>query len=114
MARTQRRRAARRPVDWAARYRLSKTAAWRPCRLIDISETGTAIEPLDLTAGEEPVGWLDLELVSPEEELLRFHGEIRHMTRSAQGRVRLGIEFAGLSTLEESLMGLLSRLDELV
>jgi hypothetical protein len=107
----QRRRSPRWPVDWAGRYRLEQSPTWQPCRLIDISGTGVALEPLDLAVGEEPAGRLDLELLASEEEPLRFRGEIRHMTRLSGSRIRLGIEFAGLSALETNLISLLFRGD---
>jgi hypothetical protein len=110
----QRRRAPRWPVDWTGRFRFEKESAWQPCRLIDISGTGVAVEPLDLAVDEEPAGWLDLELLASEEEPLRFRGEIRHLTRGSDGRVRLGIEFAGLSQRESHLIGLLFRRAERV
>ena len=99
------------PADWSVTYRAddSRTGVWRDARLIDLSETGVAIEPLGLAADETLSGMLELHLVasSTDGEGLRLRGEIRHTTRSSLGRVRVGIHFVGLSANEQQLLDLL-------
>ena len=42
-----RRRSRRITADWAARFRFATDADWRPCRLIDVSWDGAALEDAD-------------------------------------------------------------------
>ena len=52
----------------------------------------------------------ELELVdgsSAGEDPIRLRGQVRHLTRSSEGHVRVGIEFLGLTELEARLLGML-------
>jgi len=100
-------------VDWSPPAGSRDMAHWNECRLIDISERGATLEPLGTEATEPLAGEIELELPAPAEirEVLRFRGEIRHATRSAEGHLRIGIEFTELTALETNLLDLLVRLD---
>jgi PilZ domain len=80
--------------------------------VIDVSRTGAAIEPLDVGHDEIFEGMLQLELTSTadDQDDIRLSGEIRHRNRSSMGRVRVGVEFVGLTLQEEDLLELLFRL----
>lgn len=102
------------PPDWSVTFRSEDqpAGAWCDARLIDLSETGVALEPIGMAADLTLVGRLELHLVPPSSdgEGLRLLGEIRHMTRSSRGRVRVGIQFVGLTPNEEKLLDLVLRL----
>jgi c-di-GMP-binding flagellar brake protein YcgR len=101
---SQRRRAIRHPAAWSGRYQIEESPerGWRDCRVIDVSMTGAAVEPFGLGPDEIPEGTLGLDLVPMPDvpEHLHLRGDIRHRTRTSAGRVRVGIEFVGLSTRE--------------
>lgn len=103
----------RRPVDWPAHYRQPHTVSWRPCRLIDISESGAAIEAFELRSDERLTGTIELELRAPAQlgEMMRLHGLVRYSTRSAEGRTRAGIELEPSSVLDGDLLEALVRLN---
>jgi len=107
------RRDPRRAVEWPAHFRRPGSAGWRPCRLIDISETGAAIEAFEVDDAESLRGVLELQLRAPAEvgEMMRLHGTVRYATCSAEGRVRAGIELDNGSALDEALLDALLRLN---
>jgi c-di-GMP-binding flagellar brake protein YcgR len=92
---TEQRRSQRYDVEWACRYRLTRRSPWRPCRLIDVSDTGAAFEPYELLPDETPVGEIELMLSSPSgsPDPFRLIGQVRHLTRTSLGRTRVGIRF---------------------
>jgi hypothetical protein len=100
----------RHPVEWSARYRLPTTLEWRPCRLIDVSTAGAAIEPfvpLNFDSRGSPV---DVQFKLPGiDETFELHGDIRHTTRNSEGHIRLGIEFAHLTASDVRLLDLINR-----
>ena len=108
----ERRRATRHTVEWAARYRLHALADWRRCRLIDVGKTGATIEPFDLLDHESPSGSeiaIQFELLAEPPEKFELHGAVRHRTRTADGRIRLGIELENLTSRDVILLDLISR-----
>ena len=84
----------RHPVEWSARYRLSAMLESRPCRLIDVSKTGAAIQPFEPLNFDPLASQVEMQFKFPGiDETIEFLGNIRHMTRTAEGHVHLGIEF---------------------
>jgi hypothetical protein len=78
--------------------------------LVDISETGAGFQAFMLATDAVPQSTAELELVDRSrdgEDPIRLRGEVRHLTRSEQGHVRVGIEFVGLTELEAQLLGML-------
>ncbi|MFN8027828.1 MAG: PilZ domain-containing protein [Acidimicrobiia bacterium] len=110
---SEKRTDARRAVDWPAHYRQPHTDGWRPCRLIDISESGAAIEAFELQTDERLTGAVELELRAPAQigEMVRLHGVVRYSTRSSEGRTRAGIELEPSSALDADLLEALVRLN---
>jgi hypothetical protein len=100
-------------VKWTAKFRLAESDQWRACRLIDISQTGAALDPCESTEGTSPGAQIEIELAVPEKfaDSIRFLGTIRHVTRTATGDAYMGIEFTGLTRLDTELLELLVRLD---
>jgi hypothetical protein len=99
---TEQRRSQRYDVEWVCRYRLLRPSPWRPCRLIDVSETGAAFEPFELALDETPVGEIELMLSTPTgaAEPFRLVGQVRHLTRTSVGRTRVGIRFTDVDPSE--------------
>ena len=54
---TEQRRSQRYDVEWVCRYRLLRPSVWRPCRLIDVSDTGAAFEPFELALDGPDRSW---------------------------------------------------------
>ena len=105
----EQRRVPRHPTDWAARFRLDVQAEWRECQVIDVSSDGAALE-LHGVGDDEPLdGRFHLELTSVNdgEDGVPVTGLIRHRTRTAMGRVIVGIEFQGLTAEQLRLLELL-------
>ena len=99
----KRRRELRQLDGWAARYRLGATAGWRACRVVNMAPGGIAIEPFSLGDDEALCGQVEIEFEISERVGNEFSllGNIRHVTRTSEGRVLLvGIEFTGLTTLQ--------------
>ncbi len=107
----ERRRAPRFAVDWTASYRLAASQQWRPCRVIDLTLTGIAIEPFDLRDDDPLSGSVEIHFGLPEDipEVFELLGTIRHRTRTAEGRIHLGIEFKNLTTLDAMALDELRR-----
>ena len=104
-----RRRSTRYPTDWAARFRFDPSAAWRDCRLIDVSWEGAALE-LDDVAGTEPLAgpmFVDIVPIAGGDESIHVHGVIRHGARTAMGRTLVGIEFERLEREDLKLLRML-------
>jgi hypothetical protein len=110
---TEKRHGARHSVEWPAHYRRPGGTGWRPCRLIDISESGAAIEAFEVGDDEALTGVVELQLRAPLDlgEMMRLHGSVRYSTRSAAGRVRVGIELEPTSELDPQLLDALLRLN---
>jgi PilZ domain len=109
----QRRRSPRHTVEWPAHYRGGRVEGWRQCRLIDISQTGAAIEAFGVGDDETLSGAIELELRAPAQvaELIRLQGTARYSSRTSEGRVRVGIELEPASTFDEELLAALVRLN---
>ena len=101
----ERRRMPRYPVTTRATYRLDGLAAWRDCRLIDLSEQGTAVELFGLDVDDWPTGAIEVRLPVLGAEIA-LTGEIRN-ARSFEGRMRVGIEFVDLSNEDRQMVSLL-------
>jgi hypothetical protein len=107
----ERRRAPRHAVNWTASYRFGSAAQWRPCRVIDLTLTGIAIEPFDLRDDDPLSGRVEIHLGLPDDipEVFELLGNIRHRTRTSAGRIHLGIEFKDLTTLDAMTLDELRR-----
>ena len=101
-----RRRSIRTPVDWAARFRFDPNAAWRSCRLIDVSWEGVALALDDVDDAEPLAGPVFLDIVSPAggDDGFRLDGVVRHGARTAMGRTLVGVEFRRLDREELRLL----------
>jgi hypothetical protein len=108
----EQRRSPRYPADWAARYRLDARAAWRRCQLIDVSSDGAAIELHGVAHDEPLVGIFHLEIMSVtgSDDGIPVRGAIRHRSRTAMGRVLVGIEFEALTVEQLRMLELLVNL----
>ena len=76
----------RHPVEWSARYRLSAMLESRPCRLIDVSKTGAAIEPFESVNFDPPDRQVEMQFELPSiDETFELHGSIRHRPTPPKG-----------------------------
>lgn len=106
-----RRRRSRHTVEWIVRYSLGASVEWRQCRLIDLAETGATIELSGLLDDESASDEIAIQFELPEDIAGPFAilGDIRHMTLTAEGSVRLGIEFTHLTPRDVMLLNLVDR-----
>ncbi len=103
-------RETRHRVEWSARYRLGTAVEWRPCRLIDVSKAGAAIEAFAVLDDDSLSGQLEMQFKLPGiDEVFELIGDIRHATRSPEGRAHLGIEFKHLTAQDVMLLDLIVR-----
>src|SRR3954469_4885031 len=105
----QRRRSRRYPTDWGAGFRFDAPAGWRPCRLIDFSWDGAALELYGVDDDEPLVGPIDVHVtpVTGSDDDILLRGSIRHRARTSIGRVIVGIELRRLSADEMQVLRLL-------
>jgi hypothetical protein len=106
-----RRRRTRHTVEWIVRYSLGASREWRECRLVDLSETGATIEPSGPIDDESPSGEIAIQFQLPEDITRPFAllGNIRHVTPTSEGDIRLGIEFKHLTPRDVMLLELVDR-----
>jgi hypothetical protein len=88
---------------------LAGASGWRDCTLVDVSATGAGFQAYMLATDAVQLSTAELELIddSSGEGRIRLRGQVRHLTRSDEGHVRVGIEFTGLTELEGRLLGML-------
>jgi hypothetical protein len=101
----------RHTVEWIVRYSLGASVEWRPCRLIDLAETGATIELPGLLDDASPSDEIAIQFQLPEDVAGPFAilGDIRHMTLTAEGGVRLGVEFKLLTSRDVMLLNLVDQ-----
>ena len=106
-----RRRRTRHTVEWIVKYSLGASVEWRQCRLVDLAETGATIEPSGPLDDESPSGEIAIQFKLPEDVARPFAllGDIRHVTPTSEGRVRLGVEFKHLTPRDVMLLELVDR-----
>jgi hypothetical protein len=97
------------PSDWAARFRFDITNEWRPCRLIDVSLDGAAIELYGLSPHDSLDRRIHVEVasISGEGEAIHILGDVRHKACTQDGRVVVGIRFLLPNREQRNLLRLL-------
>ena len=104
------RRSRRVAMRWPARYMAPGDECWIECNVIDLSLGGAALEmPMPDC---EPQGRLALEIESVDAQPvgLRLLGTVCHWDGTADGHLRVGIEFMHMTNLERyKLANLVSR-----
>jgi len=106
-----RRRAERQPAVWMGACRVEGDAAdaWRDCGVFDFSALGAGVD----LRHAEPSGLVgrrvSLRLPVGASTEFRVTGEVRNAKAGPEDVVRAGIEFAGLSALERSVLEVLER-----
>jgi hypothetical protein len=101
-----RRRVPRQMADWVVHCRIDGDPVdrTRECRVLDISEFGVIL--LRHPQGSELIG-RHVSVETPKHGAsvnIRLEGEVRNAVRVAGGSVRLGIEFVGLTELEQTVV----------
>ena len=102
-----RRRVPRQIARWVVHIGIDGDSVDKPreCRVLDISEFGVGIL-LPLPRGSELIG-RHVSIETPKHGAsvnTRLEGEVRNAVRADSGSVRLGIEFVGLTQLEQSVV----------
>jgi hypothetical protein len=104
------RRSRRITTRWPARYMAPGDERWIDCSIIDLSLGGAALEmPMP---DREPQGRVALELDSVDAQPvgLRLLGTVCYWDGTADGHLRVGIEFEQMTNLERyKLANLVSR-----
>jgi hypothetical protein len=102
-----RRRTQRHPADWLGYCHIEgePVDAVRECSVLDISELGVGIR-LQHPDGAALIGChVSVETPSPGSSVhIRLEGHIRSASPADNGRVRLGIEFVGITEVEQVLV----------
>ena len=110
-----RRRVPRHPTDWAGLCHIDNesAAAWRDCRVIDISMLGVGIT-FEYPSATELIGRrICVEIPSVGDSVrIRLEGEIKNAARIHEGRIRVGIELVGLTEAERAITTVLSAMSE--
>jgi hypothetical protein len=109
-----RRREPRRPAGWGAVCLIEdelSTTGWRECTVLDFSSLGLAIVVRHGRPSELVGRSIAVEMPSASDSVsVRLEGEIRNITTISPEIVRLGIEFTGLSPVEQAITTVLSSL----
>jgi hypothetical protein len=107
----ERRGIIRHNVQWSAGYRLGSSAEWRASRVVNMAKSGIAIEPFGLHEDDRLSGEVEVKFELPDYIAENFHllGDIRHVTRTSEERVLLGIQFKGVTRFEETTLDELRR-----
>jgi hypothetical protein len=109
-----RRRLPRQPANWPGTYHFEGTppTGQGPCCLIDISRMGAGVV---LFGGvpADPIGRrlaVDVEGPCDGSIRIRIEGEVRHVTLGSSGGVRMGVEFVGLTQVEQAILDSLEQM----
>jgi hypothetical protein len=110
--RRDRRRSIRRDAGWMSSYTLANDAEpWAaaladnvPCVVHDLSMSGAGLELARADVAVDDHLRLDLQLGSDRKASVQLTGAVRHLTPTANGCVRAGVEFVHLGTLEHALL----------
>jgi len=110
-----RRRVPRQTAGWIGHCRMDGDPVdeARECRVLDISEFGVGIL-LHHPRSSELIG-RHVSVETPEHGVsvnIRLEGEVRNAVPVNDGSVRLGIEFVGLTQLEQSVVKALGVLSD--
>jgi PilZ domain len=108
-----RRRVSRHPAGWLGYCHIDGEPidALRECSILDISEFGVGIQ-LEHPDGAALIGsHVSVENPSPGSSVhIRLEGTIRNASPAENGAVRFGIEFVGITEVEQALVRALGAL----
>ncbi len=102
-----RRVAPRERASWDARYFVEHRPdlGWRPCRVLDISAVGAALELPDARHSETAATRIVLELETVERGgSIQLLAVVRNSDDTDDGAIRAGIEFVDLLPLERDVL----------
>ena len=100
---SRRRRVPRQSTSWFGHYRLGDAPEWGDCEVVDVSVIGIGAFISSLGSGVNLVGkrvTIEVRAAAGGSVSLQLFGEIRHVQRMPDGRLRIGAEFSGLSETE--------------
>ncbi len=105
-----RRETPRERAAWDARYFVEHRPdlGWRPCRVLDISTIGAALELRDARHSETAATRIVLELETVDGGgSIQLVAVVRHSEDTDDGAIRAGIQFVDLSPLELEVLEML-------
>ena len=114
MKTTTRRRLPRQLADWPGTYHFDNDAevATDTCRVMDISRMGVGVEVFGGTPIDPRGHRVTADIRGPAGGSIGLHmeGEVRNVGLGSSGGVRLGIEFVGLTDVEQSIVDSLEQM----
>jgi hypothetical protein len=109
---SRRRRVPRQSTSWFGHYRLGDDPEWADCEVVDVSVIGIGA-CINAGGSEAEVGQhitIEVRAAAGGSVSLQLLGEIRHAQRMADGRLRIGAEFSGLSETECAILDALEHM----
>ncbi|MCI4370987.1 MAG: PilZ domain-containing protein [Thermoplasmata archaeon] len=109
-----RRRLPRQPANWPGSYHFDDDADidGSSCCVVDVSRMGAGIEVYGDTP-VDPIGRrLTVDVRGPAGGSIgiRMAGEVRNVALGGTGGVRMGVEFVGLSDIEQAILDSLEQM----
>jgi hypothetical protein len=105
-------------TSWSGRYVVEDDpeSEWRECRVLDVSVLGVGLElfPTDsdndsgLLVGHRLV--IQVQAPVGESISVRLMGTVKNVGSGAQGGIRVGLEFVGLSDTEQAIVTVIEQL----
>jgi hypothetical protein len=103
----RRRRVPRQRTSWFGRYRVGDGLEWGDCEVVDVSVIGIGVYVSRPGSLEHLVGSriaIEVQAAAGGSVSLQLSGEIRNVQPAADGRLRIGAEFSGLSESERAIL----------
>jgi hypothetical protein len=105
-------------TSWSGRYIIEDDpgSEWRECRVLDISVLGVGLELFPIDSDHDTgrlVGHrLVIQVQAPVGESIsvRLVGTVKNIGNGAQGGIRTGLEFVGLSETEQAIVRVIEQL----
>jgi hypothetical protein len=100
-------------ADWFGSYRFEDDPQIEgTCQIVDISQIGIGVELFGDTPFDPVRHRLAIDVQNPSGRSLRLHmeGQVRNITLGSNGGVRVGVEFGGLTEMEQAILSSLERM----
>jgi len=105
-------------TSWSGRYVVEDDpeSEWRECRVLDVSVLGVGLELFPTDSDNDSsllVGHRLVILVQApvgESISVRLMGTVKNVGSGAQGEIRVGLEFVGLSDTEQAIVTVIEQL----
>ena len=105
-----RRRVPRQEVSWKGTCHFGDATSLTDCEVVDISVVGVGLEILGGPGVALEGKTITVEIETAAAVSLRLVGEVRYAMAVAGDRIRIGIQFVGLSDTERSILDTFERM----